>query len=959
MINLNLINIGTEPNDGTGDPLREAFGKINQMLQLMDGGLDTVNAKASSKPYVDVTDHGAKGDALEFVNGSVDGDIVSCPSYTFTAADIGKKFWVYRGWNAGDYGVAGGANIISVNGDGTANLDYDYGANLTNRRIIFGTDCTQAFEDAFEEAKNIQIYEAGLGDDVTAWRVIPAGGCVVVPHGSFLVHNTQARFDSGVEGAVNVPRNCSLMGQGMGSTNIVCSYGNYGHVVANENSNADAATQRCTLANFSVYGGRGATGATCLDTIHWSTRMGDYSNIDAYNLFYNLQLYQARRHGFYIKGRGENLFYGVWVAYCEEYGFYTDATQDSRWAECNAVATRYTGFYIKDAASSAFSNCKSFYCGDGGETDYVNSANWYIGNAAHSYRKGAMIFTGCEAQESRGSGWVIEGGLCQFANCLSSDPDRFGSGERPDIKAGFHLREDASNNVFEGCYARASLGVDWTNENHYGGDYAVYIDRNDMTNPASDNYERRGPRNNKGHIYTLEPSRYNVSKIGGSGTTNGMNAMLAIDGVFLNAPLPEPVTNASGSMDDSQNAIISYDLPDTTDVLPIEEVKVEYKLQADSDYTVFDTGSNLVSNSVTIPAADLTVDSDYHVRLTTQNREGYSLTAVVVSYTHSAAAPAQVTGVTANPDDTEMGLSWLAPENNGAAITDYVVEYKLSSEPTVWTTFADGTSTNTTATVTGLTNDSAYDFRVSAVNSAGTGTVSATVSATPSTVAGTMNHASIVGFWDGELSSATLDGSNVTAWTPLIGSAGDMTKASGAQSPVLSTVNSLTAIDFDGTDDVIYAPVGFEQLAQADNNTVIICFELDNSANLNADQGVMCGDGDDFILFARNNDFVAKQNGSDVVVSLVPAAEVYIAVIRRNGATLTLDINGTNNNTGTAADHSSVPGMWFGRVNQFFGPMDGKIAAIAGYSSTLSDAEVNARCNSLATRYGGSWTDLV
>lgn len=78
------------------------------------------------------------------------------------------------------------------------------------------------------------------------------------------------------------------------------------------------------------------------------------------------------------------------------------------------------------------------------------------------------------------------------------------------------------------------------------------------------------------------------------------------------------------------------------------------------------------------------------------------------------------------PAGTEMPLTWSAPADNGATITDYIVQYKETASGT-WLTFSDGTSATTGATVTGLTVATSYDFRVAAVNSEGTGPYSSTL----------------------------------------------------------------------------------------------------------------------------------------------------------------------------------------------------------------------------------------
>jgi subtilisin family serine protease len=92
-------------------------------------------------------------------------------------------------------------------------------------------------------------------------------------------------------------------------------------------------------------------------------------------------------------------------------------------------------------------------------------------------------------------------------------------------------------------------------------------------------------------------------------------------------------------------------------------------------------------------------------------------------------APSVPTSLTAVGGVTQASLAWIAPTQSGSAdVTDYVVEHSSDSGST-WTVFADGVSTNTTATVTGLTNGTTYQFRVKAVSSGGTSEASSTATA--------------------------------------------------------------------------------------------------------------------------------------------------------------------------------------------------------------------------------------
>ncbi len=91
-------------------------------------------------------------------------------------------------------------------------------------------------------------------------------------------------------------------------------------------------------------------------------------------------------------------------------------------------------------------------------------------------------------------------------------------------------------------------------------------------------------------------------------------------------------------------------------------------------------------------------------------------------------APISVTG---SAGDAQVTLTWTA-RSPGAyevdyynVINDYIVQYKTASAgEDAWTTFIDGKSAATSATVTGLTNGRMYVFRVAAVNGRGVGSYS-------------------------------------------------------------------------------------------------------------------------------------------------------------------------------------------------------------------------------------------
>ena len=151
-----------------------------------------------------------------------------------------------------------------------------------------------------------------------------------------------------------------------------------------------------------------------------------------------------------------------------------------------------------------------------------------------------------------------------------------------------------------------------------------------------------------------------------------------------------------------------------------------------STYTATSNPGSISVSSATSPISitGLTAATAYTFTVTATNSYGISNASSASNSVTTANVPGAPTSVTAADTgiDGEALVEWTAPgSNGGSAITDYIVEYSSNSGSS-YTVFADGTSTGTSATVTGLTTGTTYIFRVKAVNAIGTGTASTATS---------------------------------------------------------------------------------------------------------------------------------------------------------------------------------------------------------------------------------------
>ena len=106
--------------------------------------------------------------------------------------------------------------------------------------------------------------------------------------------------------------------------------------------------------------------------------------------------------------------------------------------------------------------------------------------------------------------------------------------------------------------------------------------------------------------------------------------------------------------------------------------------------------------------------------------------AVTNNSTQAPTAPGAPTALMADgSSETQIDLSWTAPaDNGGATISGYRIEVSADGG-TTWTDLDANTgTTGTTYSHTGLAAGTTRDYRVSAINSVGTGAASDSVSAT-------------------------------------------------------------------------------------------------------------------------------------------------------------------------------------------------------------------------------------
>ena len=224
---------------------------------------------------------------------------------------------------------------------------------------------------------------------------------------------------------------------------------------------------------------------------------------------------------------------------------------------------------------------------------------------------------------------------------------------------------------------------------------------------------------------------YRVSTINSVGTSLASSTVSATTDA-AQPTFPDPPTSVTATANGESRIDLSWTAPESDGGAAITGYRIESSADGSSwSDLVADTGSTVTSYDHT----GLTAGSTRHYRISAINSVGTSLASSTVSAATDSApaatAPGAPTGLTATASgQTRIDLSWTAPASSGgAAITGYRIE--VSTDGSSWSDLAADTgSTVAGYNHAGLTAGSTRYYRVSAINSAGTGSASGSANAT-------------------------------------------------------------------------------------------------------------------------------------------------------------------------------------------------------------------------------------
>ena len=222
---------------------------------------------------------------------------------------------------------------------------------------------------------------------------------------------------------------------------------------------------------------------------------------------------------------------------------------------------------------------------------------------------------------------------------------------------------------------------------------------------------------------------YRVSAI----NSNGAGAPSSVDSATTGTSVPGAPTALSARASGTTQVDLSWTAPASDGGSPVTGYRIEESPNGRSSWTVLvaTTGSPATTYSRT----GLPSGATRHYRVSAVNTNGAGAPSNTASTTTGTTVPGAPTSLTAAASGTaRIDLSWTAPASDGGIrITGYRIESSLGSGSSWTVLVADTGNTRTTYSDTGLSGGTTRYYRVSAINTNGTGAPSNVDGATTGT----------------------------------------------------------------------------------------------------------------------------------------------------------------------------------------------------------------------------------
>ena len=303
---------------------------------------------------------------------------------------------------------------------GVATLDS--GSHLT------GSQLPSSVVNATHLVFNVKDYGAvvdGSTDDTTAIQsainaaAAAGGGRIYIPSGTTVV--------SGL-----VMQNCTwLDGQGMHATTIKLKNGSNTSVITNYVSpdGIIANAEFVAVTNLMIDGNK-TNQTTTSHGIYFTsnptqTHATNDLDFDTHQRVENVEIYNCHDDGFSASSRSSMVLLNVYTFKCDGNGF--SSTYDTDYESCVSGWAGINGFYINNS-SVRLAACKAFYSGQvsvgpaAGIGIYITSG------------QGGVSLSSCEAQDNRGSGYVLnDASRVTMVGCVADSNSTSSAGTYPGL----------------------------------------------------------------------------------------------------------------------------------------------------------------------------------------------------------------------------------------------------------------------------------------------------------------------------------------------------------------------------------------------------------------------------------------------------------------------------------------------------------------------------------------------